>query len=216
MKSQCCNAKIEVDKGGNGVFALTTGAYICSKCGKYCVKKQVCAFGEKIKKILKDNGYSYKVKVFPKKEGVINRAGKKVFQDYEKVVIYAGRSVETTAQKRSKRLIAWKNTKGEWEGDLETLKQFGDRNSNGEYIGNALYIRDYHDKTEPVKHTLFSDLWEENEKEFGGQERELLKIMENWKFQETERAKLDEDEHNAMRREHDEERIQAKFNDEKV
>ena len=73
------------------------------------------------------------------------------------------------------------------------MKQFGDRNSNGEYIGSALYVRDYHDKVEPVKHTLFSDLWEENEKEFGGQEAKLLKIMANWKFQEMERAKLDKD-----------------------
>lgn len=40
MKSQCCNADIEVDKGGVGVFALTTGAFICSDCRKYCVRKQ--------------------------------------------------------------------------------------------------------------------------------------------------------------------------------
>ena len=39
MKSQCCNAEIKVDKGGVGVFSLTTGSYICSKCRKYCVKK---------------------------------------------------------------------------------------------------------------------------------------------------------------------------------
>lgn len=41
MKSQCCNAKIEIVEGGIGVFALTTGAYICSKCRKYCVRKQI-------------------------------------------------------------------------------------------------------------------------------------------------------------------------------
>jgi len=34
-------------------------------------------FGEKIKQILRDNGYSYRVRVFPKKEEIINRAGKK-------------------------------------------------------------------------------------------------------------------------------------------
>ena len=140
-------------------------------------------FGEKIKKILKDNGYSYRVRVFPKKEGVVNRAGKKVFQDYEKVIIYAGRSIEKYAQKRSKKLVAYKDKDGNWQGDLEIVKQQGGK-------GDAIYLMDYHDKTEPITKTLFSDLWEENEKEFGGQEKELLKIMENWKFQETERAKL--------------------------
>lgn len=169
-------------------------------------------FGEKIKQILKDNGYSYRMRVFPKKEGVINRKGKRVFQEYEKVVIYSGRSIEVCASKRSKRLIAWKNPKGEWEGDLETLKQFGDKNSNGEYTGNALYVWDYHDKIEPVKYTLFSDLWEENEKQFGGQEKELLKIMENWKFQEEiERGKLEIAEDKAIAEEAREERIQGKL-----
>ena len=37
MKSQCCNANIEVDKGGVGVFSLTMGSYTCSKCRKYCI-----------------------------------------------------------------------------------------------------------------------------------------------------------------------------------
>ena len=132
---------------------------------------------------LKDKGYSYRVRVFPKKEGVINRAGKKVFQDYEIVVIYAGRNIEKYAQKRSRKLIAWKNEKGEWEGDMEAVKQHGNS-------GSQLYLLDYHDKTEPLTKTLFSDLWEEDEKEFGGQENKLLKIMANWKFQEVERGKL--------------------------
>lgn len=39
MKSQCCNADIEIDNGGVGIFSLTTGAYICSVCKKYCVRK---------------------------------------------------------------------------------------------------------------------------------------------------------------------------------
>lgn len=159
---------------------------------KIKIQRTRSVFGDKIKKILKDNGYSYKVKVYPQKEGVMNRTGKKVFQDYEKVVVYAGRSIETIAQKRSKRLVAWKNTKGEWEGDLETLKQFGDRNSNGEYTGTALYIRDYHDKTEPVKYVMFSDCdWNEDE-EYA--KNKMLKIMANWEFQKVERAKLQEEE----------------------
>src|SRR3990167_3922932 len=101
--------------------------------------KKQSRFGDKIKKILKDNGYSYQVKVYPIKEGVINRAGKKVFQDYERVVIYAGRNIEKIAQKRSKRLIAWKNEKGDWEGDLQTLKQFGDKMSDGGYGKYSVY-----------------------------------------------------------------------------
>lgn len=39
MKSQCCNANIEELKGGEGLLSLTTGAYICSACKKYCVRK---------------------------------------------------------------------------------------------------------------------------------------------------------------------------------
>ena len=41
MKSQCCNADIEIDKGGIGIFSLTTGAFICSSCRKYCVRSQI-------------------------------------------------------------------------------------------------------------------------------------------------------------------------------
>lgn len=163
-------------------------------------------FGDKIKKILKDNGYSYRVKVYPIKEGVINRAGKKVFQNYEKVVIYAGRSIEKVAQKRSKRLVAWKNEKGEWEGDLETLKQFGDRTSDGNYTGSALYIRDYNDKTEPLKYVMFSDCDWNDDEEYA--KNKMLKIMENWRFQEVERAKLDSDEDKAKAEEAREERQQ--------
>ena len=40
MKSQCCNANIEELKGGEGFFSPTTGAYICSACKKYCVRKK--------------------------------------------------------------------------------------------------------------------------------------------------------------------------------
>jgi len=42
------------------------------------------------------------------------------------------------------------------------LKQFGDKNSNGEYTGCALYIRDYYDKTEPVKHTIYGKKMKKN------------------------------------------------------
>ncbi len=150
-------------------------------------------FGNKIKEILSKNGYNYSVRIFPKQDKVLKN-GKRFIQEYEKVVIYAGRNIAVSASKRSKRLIAWKNIKGEWEGDLEALKQFGDKNSNGEYTSSFLYDDDYHDKIEPVKHTLFSVSWEKKEKEFGGQEQELLKIMENWKFQEIKRAELDNNE----------------------
>ena len=134
-------------------------------------------FGEKIKQILSDNGYSYRVRVFPKKEGVINRKGKKVFQDYEKVVIYAGRNIEKVAQKRSRKLVAWKNEKGEWEGDQEVIKS-----QNGS--GSRIYLLDYHEKTEPLSYTMFSDLdWNDDEKYA---KEKLLKIMANWEFQEIE------------------------------
>ena len=138
-------------------------------------------FGDKIKQLLKDNEYSYRVRVFPKKEGVINRKGKKVFQDYEKVVIYAGRNIEKTAQKRSRKLVAWKNEKGKWEGDQEIIKS-----QNGS--GSQIYLLDYHDKTEPLSYTMFSDLDWNDDEEY--EKNKMLKILENWKFQEVERAKL--------------------------
>src|SRR3990167_4259079 len=122
-------------------------------------------FGDKIKKILKDNGYSYRVKVYPKKEGVMNRAGKKVFQDYDKVVIYAGRSIEKIAQKRSMKLVAWKEN-GVWQGDLDVVEQQGGK-------GDSIYLSDcdWNDDEEYAKN-------------------KMLKIMENWRFQEVERGKL--------------------------
>ena len=56
-------------------------------------------FGEKIKNILKQNGYNYKIRYEPKGESF--RRGKKVVCDYDKITIYAGRSIEKIAQKRS-------------------------------------------------------------------------------------------------------------------
>jgi len=146
-------------------------------------------FPDKIKSILKKYNFNYRVRVFQKKENVFSlKKGKYVTQDYDKVIIYAGRNIEKYAQKRSRRLIAWKNPDGEWEGDLEALRQFGHKDSDGNYIGTSLYVIDYHDKTEPLKKVLFSDLWEDNEKDFGkgSQEKELLKVLESWSFQEKE------------------------------
>ena len=82
-------------------------------------------FGEKIKKIVREAGYKYKVRIEPRGEHF--RRGKKIIQDFDKVVVYAGRSIEKIAQKRSRKLVAWKNIKGEWEGDLEVVKQQGGR-----------------------------------------------------------------------------------------
>ena len=145
-------------------------------------------FGDKIKRILKDNGYSYRVKVYPKKEGVINRAGKKVFQDYEKVVVYAGRNIEKIAQHRSMKLIAWKEN-GVWQGDLDVVKQQGGK-------GDSIYLRDYHDKTEPLKYVMFSDCDWDDDEEYA--KNKMLKILENWKFQEVERGKLEIEESKAI------------------
>ena len=127
-------------------------------------------FGDKIKKILKDSGYSYRVKVYPIKEGVINRAGKKIFQDYDKVVIYAGRSIEKTAQRRSMKLVAYKDLEGKWQGDLEAVREQGGK-------GDRIYLRDYHDKTEPLKYVMFSDCDWNDDEEYA--KNKMLKIMEN-------------------------------------
>lgn len=135
-------------------------------------------FGEKIKSIIKQNGYTYKIRYFPNE---YERKGKKIVADFEKVIIYAGRSIEKTASKRSKKLVAWKNTKGEWEGDLDVVEQQGGK-------GSAIYLMDYHDKKEPLKYVMYSDLdWNDDEKYA---KAKMLKILENWKFVEKEREKL--------------------------
>ena len=141
-------------------------------------------FGDKIKKILKENGYLYRVKIYPKKEGVINRAGKKVFQDYDKVVVYAGRNIETIAQRRSMKLVAWKEN-GVWCGDLDVVKEQGGK-------GDSIYLRYYHDKTEPLKYVMFSDCDWDDDEEYA--KNKMLKILEIWKFQEVEREKLKQNE----------------------
>ena len=45
MKSQCCNAdvevEVEVDKGGIRLFALTTGSFVCCSCREYCTRSKI-------------------------------------------------------------------------------------------------------------------------------------------------------------------------------
>ena len=101
-------------------------------------------FQDKIKSIIKEAGYSYKIRSWENSE-------------YTKVIVYAGRSIEKYAQKRSMRLVAWKED-GSWQGDMEAVKSQGGK---GEFI----YLQDYHDTTEPLKYTMFSDFeWNNNEK----------------------------------------------------
>src|SRR3990167_3988340 len=135
-------------------------------------------FGEKIKKIIKENGFDFKIRFEPRGESF--RRGKKIVCDYEKVTIYAGRSIEKTAQCRSMKLVAWKEN-GVWQGDLDVVKQQGGK-------GDSIYLRDYHDKTEPLKYVMFSDCDWNDDEEYA--KNKMLKIMENWKFQEVERGKL--------------------------
>lgn len=119
-------------------------------------------FADKIKNIIKGAGYNYKVRAWTTQ--CVNGR-------YEKVVIYAGRSIEKIAQNRSRRLVAWKNEKGEWEGDMEAVRLQGGR-------GDAIYSLDYHDKTEPLKYEMWSDIdWDDDEKYA---KRKLLKVLESW------------------------------------
>lgn len=127
-------------------------------------------FVDKIKKIIKDAGYDYKIRSWERNDG-----------EYTKVVVYAGRDIEKLAIKRSMRLVAWKNTKGEWEGDVEAVKSQGGR-------GDKIYIRDYHDKTEPLKYTMFSDIEWNDDEEYA--KNQLLKVLENWKFCEEKRKTI--------------------------
>ena len=110
-------------------------------------------FPEKIKKIIKEAGYDYKIRSWDR-------------GDYIKVVVYAGKSIEKLATKRSRKLVAWKEN-GKWQGDMDVVKSQGGK-------GDFIYLMDYHDKTEPLKYEMFSDLdWDDDEKYAKNQ---LLKI----------------------------------------
>ncbi len=130
-------------------------------------------FGDKIKKIIKDAGYNYKVKVYPRKDEIRKKDGKRYIQEYDKVVVYAGRHTEKLATKRSMRLVAWKEN-GEWQGNMEAVQQQGGQG------GDRIYTKDYHDTTEPLKYTMFSDLDWNNAEEYAKQR--LLEVLEKWKF----------------------------------
>jgi hypothetical protein len=54
--------------------------------------------------------------------------------------------------------------------------------------GDAIYLMDYHDKTEPLKYIMFSDCDWNDDEEYA--KNKMLKILKNWKFDEKERAKL--------------------------
>lgn len=117
-------------------------------------------FQDKIKKIIKKNGYSYKIRSWKNSE-------------YTKVVIYAGRNIEKLAQKRSMKLVAYKDLKGNWQGDMEAVKQ-----QKGK--GDKIYLRDYHDTVEPLKYVMFSDCdWNDDEVYA---KNKLLKVLKGWKI----------------------------------
>lgn len=140
-------------------------------------------FANKIRKIIKDAGYNYKIRSWTKQcsNGI-----------YEKVSVYAGRNIEKIASKRSRRLVAWKNEKGEWEGDKEAIKAQGGR-------GSAIYSLDYHDKTEPLKYDMWSDIDWNDDEEYA--KNKLLKILENWRMVEMERKKLSLEEQEEIKEE---------------
>ena len=137
-------------------------------------------FGDKIKKIIKDAGYNYKVRIFPQKDEIRKKDGKRYIEGYDKVVVYAGRKIEKLATRRSLRLVAWKEN-GKWVGDMEVVKSQGGN-------GDSIYVRDYHDTTELLKYVMYSDLNWDDDEEYA--KNQLLKILEKWKFCEEEREKL--------------------------
>ena len=56
-------------------------------CGGYNRGKAMKNFGEKVKAVLKEHGYTYKTRYYP---GVYNRRDGLVIASFEKVIIYAG------------------------------------------------------------------------------------------------------------------------------
>ena len=70
-------------------------------------------FKDKIKKIIKDAGYNYKIRSWTTQceNGL-----------YENVTVYAGRSIDKIAQKRSRRLVAmWSDI--DWDDNEKYAKE---------------------------------------------------------------------------------------------
>jgi len=72
------------------------------------------------------------------------------------VRIYNGLYENTMPQRRSRKLVAYKNIKGEWEGDIEAIQSVGDK-------ADAVYIMDYHSKKVLMYTTIFLDEWNDKE-----------------------------------------------------
>ena len=121
------------------------------------MKKEV-NFVDKNRNIIQEGGFKYKIRSFKNNE-------------YVKVIVYAGRNIEKIAQRRSRKLLAWKDTKGKWQGDMDVVKRQGER-------GSAIYELDYHDSTESLRYIMYSDLeWNDDEKYA---KNKLLKVLEIW------------------------------------
>jgi len=81
------------------------------------------------------------------------------------VRIYNGKKVFHIPLRRSKKLVAFKNTKGEWEGDLEAVELHGGK-------GDSLYVLGYHPRQEIMYTSVFRDEWN-NKKHIKGEQNAI-------------------------------------------
>ena len=118
-----------------------------------CTKKEAQEFRAEVKKWCDENKIPYtKMIASTAYEGVVR--------------IYNGMKVPLMSQRRRKKLVAFKNSEGEWEGDLEAVELYGGQ-------GDALYLFDYHSKQKPVYTSVYRDEW--NDSRYQEDEKKAIK-----------------------------------------
>ena len=113
-----------------------------------CTKEQALKFKVTVKNYLDKNKLPYqKLMALTSYDGEVR--------------IYTGKMVDRIPQKRSRKLVAWKNTEGKWKGDLKAVEALKGK----AYKGNTkIYEIGYH-STEEVQHfPVYRSDWGEDEK----------------------------------------------------
>ena len=116
-----------------------------------CSDKELQEFKQSILDYLGEN--KYKIRAFNSFGGQVR--------------IYTGKTIERIPLKRRRRLIAWKDTNGQWKGDLSSIPTD---------CLNGSQVWERH--SEPIKekeyHGVFRTEWYSEDKEVYKEEREML------------------------------------------
>lgn len=115
-----------------------------------CTREEAIAFRDKVWDFLKKEKLPYEKVYTSKKYGGECR-------------VYTGRKIETTPRRRSVKILAFRNPKGEWEGDLALVREKGLYKST---TTTSIGLCDYHSKEVPEYFSVYrEDKWKEEKKE---------------------------------------------------